>query len=560
MQNLFENGRMNQSGQSWIKACQLCWCRARWFGAPLAVVGLAVVGLAVVGLAACQPVTMIPLKTTSANSASTKPTGAELTGAETTGAIPQANSASNLATPSSQQLAAAAAQNQPSSVTRQIAPANPAAITTPDAESAADLAAANAVMDSIIWQFQTGDRNSKTDASTMPAGQDPSLTDDALEAAFALLSSRVKPPALEPAFAMPPKAKGVMRVGLLVPLSGKYAALGTEIRQSVEMALFKINNPKIEVMFLDTKGGEDAGIAAMTGLQSEVDIFIGPLFTEAVNRARAVIDEMDKGSVRPPMLLLSNNVDVAGSDRWLLGYLPEQQLDGLLGHAVSIGKRRFALIAQESLFGQRLLAHASQRLTDFGLTPEAVRVLSDAELADETSLKTAIREFTRYQPPVDGVPLADSPFDAVIFAGDPAFALRTAPVLAYYDVGPDRSLYLGNDLWNQRQLLVEPSLQGGLFSTRPSNLDLRFDADWSGIWPAPAGQLARVGFDAMALVAALAKSADRDWSKQLVSNSGFQGYSGAFRLLPNGRNIRSFELRKIENGQAKIIRPAPNKI
>ena len=42
--------------------------------------------------------------------------------------------------------------------------------------------------------------------------------------------------------------------------------------------------------------------------------------------------------------------------------------------------------------------------------------------------------------------IGESPFDAVVFAGDPAFALRTAPVLAYYDVGPDRALYLGNAL------------------------------------------------------------------------------------------------------------------
>ena len=52
----------------------------------------------------------------------------------------------------------------------------------------------------------------------------------------------------------------------------------------------------------------------------------------------------------------------------------------------------------------------------------------------------------------------------------------------------------------------------------------------------------------MALVAALTKSGEEDWVKQLVSNNGFQGFSGAFRLLPDGRNIRSFELRKIENG------------
>lgn len=494
-------------------------------------------GMVVIGLAACQPATIPSNKPLLANVAAPAPSSK--IGKNTAGS-------SSLEQPAP---LSETTQNQPDNLSEM-----------PKQDDATEMAAARALMDTIIWEFQGKNEKAPVIETPIPVGKDPSLGDDALEAAFALLSSRVKPLTYEPVFEMPPKADGVIRVGLLVPLSGEYAALGAEIRQSVEMALFKINNPKIEVLFLDTKAGEAAGNAAMTGIENDVDIFIGPLFTEAVKQARVVIDQVNDAASRPPMLLLSNNVDVAGNDRWLLGYLPEQQLDGLLGHAVSAGKRRFALIGQNSLFGQRLLSHASQRLADFGLKPEAVRVLSDSELADETNLKNAIRDFTRYVPPVDYAPLPDSPFDAVIFAGDPAFALRTAPVLAYYDVGPDRALYLGNALWNQQQLLGEPSLQGALFSTRPSNLDLRFDADWKEIWPEPAGQLARVGFDAMALVAALAKSADRDWAKQLVTNSGFQGYSGAFRLLPNGRNVRSFELRKIDKGQSKIIRPAPNRI
>ena len=494
-------------------------------------------GMVVIGLAACQPATLPSNKPLLANVAAPAPSSK--IGKNTAGS-------SSLEQPAP---LSETTQNQPDNLSEM-----------PKQDDATEMAAARALMDTIIWEFQGKNEKAPVIETPIPVGKDPSLGDDALEAAFALLSSRVKPLTYEPVFEMPPKADGVIRVGLLVPLSGEYAALGAEIRQSVEMALFKINNPKIEVLFLDTKAGEAAGNAAMTGIENDVDIFIGPLFTEAVKQARVVIDQVNDAASRPPMLLLSNNVDVAGKDRWLLGYLPEQQLDGLLGHAVSAGKRRFALIGQNSLFGQRLLNHASQRLADFGLKPEAVRVLSDGELADETNLKNAIRDFTRYVPPVDDAPLPDSPFDAVIFAGDPAFALRTAPVLAYYDVGPDRALYLGNALWNQQQLLGEPSLQGALFSTRPSNLDLRFDADWKEIWPEPAGQLARVGFDAMALVAALAKSADRDWAKQLVTNSGFQGYSGAFRLLPNGRNVRSFELRKIDKGQSKIIRPAPNRI
>ena len=427
-------------------------------------------------------------------------------------------------------------------------------------KTVAEIAAATAVMKSITWQFQAGEKETEILNPVIPSDHDVSLSENALETAFSLLPNRVNPDIQEPFFEIPPKLDGIVRVGLLVPLSGKYAALGNEIRRSVEMALFTINNPRIELLFLDTKAGEDAANAAATGIKSGVDIFIGPLFTDAVIKARAVMEDSVNGQKSPPMLLLSNNVDMAATDYWLMGYLPEQQLDGLLGHAISEGKRKFALIAQDTVFGRRLLAHANQRLTEFGLQPEAVQVLSDEDLAEENNLKAAIRNFTRYVPPLEGETMGESPFDAVVFAGDPAFALRTAPVLAYYDVGPDRALYLGNALWNQTQLLVEPSLQGGLFARRPSNLDLRFDSRWDDIWPDPAGQLARVGFDAMALVAALAKSEEEDWVKQLVSNNGFQGFSGAFRLLPNGRNIRSFELRQIENGRAKVIKSAPNKI
>ena len=421
---------------------------------------------------------------------------------------------------------------------------------------------ATSVIDSIIWQIQTGPVPSLPVDPVVPEGQDPSLTEDALEAAFALLSSQVAPPSLEPAFILSPKKDSQLRVGLLVPLTGPYAAFGAEIRRGAEMALFQVANKNVQILFLDTMGGEKAADAALTGVENNVDIFIGPLFTPAVLAARSVAAQN-----QIPMLLLSNNRAVVAPDSWLLGYLPEQQLDGLLGHAVGLGKSKFAIIAQDAAFGQRLLAHATSRLDDFGLQPEAVRILTDAEANDENSLKQAIREFSRYQPPAPDALPAESPFDAVIFAGDPEFALRTAPLLAYYDLGPDRALFLGNALWNQDQLLKEPSLQGGIFAIRPSQFDVKFNANWKAIWRQTPGELSRLGFDALALVAALSATGDDQtlspvgrWAQKLVTNKGFQGYSGAFRLLPDGSNVRAYELRQIRNGRSRIIQAAPDKI
>ena len=418
------------------------------------------------------------------------------------------------------------------------------------------------VIDTIIWQIQTGPASTSLVDPVVPEGQDPSLTEDALEAAFALLSSQVAPPSLEPAFELPVKKDAQLRVGLLVPLTGPHAAFGDEIRRGAEMALFHAANKNVQLLFLDTLGGEKAANAALTGVENNVDIFIGPLFTAAVLAARSVAVQH-----QIPMLLLSNNRAVVAPDSWLLGYLPEQQLDGLLGHAVGLGKSKFAIIAQDAVFGQRLLAHATSRLDDFGLQPEAVRILTDAEVNDENSLKQAIREFSRYRPPAPDTLPAESPFDVVIFAGDPAFALRTAPLLAYYDVGPDRALFLGNALWNQDQLLKEPSLQGGVFAIRPSQFDEKFNANWQAIWRQTPGELSRLGFDALALVVALSAtgadptlSSANQWAQKLVTNTGFQGYSGAFRLLPDGSNVRAYELRQIQNGQSKIIQVAPDKI
>jgi hypothetical protein len=46
----------------------------------------------------------------------------------------------------------------------------------------------------------------------------------------------------------------------------------------------------------------------------------------------------------------------------------------------------------------------------------------------------------------------------------------------------------------------------------------------------------------------------------LLSSVGFNGFSGAFRFLPGGSNVRAFELRQIIDGTGKLLQSAPDKI
>ena len=438
-----------------------------------------------------------------------------------------------------------------------------------DVAPESDTAAGKAVGD-IIWNLETAQKDKPAAQSDMAqnapdapvafVGPNESLASDALEAAFAMIANR-NPLAAQQGFTLPRKPAAITRVGLLIPTSGVNGQLGMELQRGAELALFSMGDTTIELLVFDTAGGPRAEEAARAALAAEVDIIIGPLFSRSVVAARAIA-----GTRNVPMLSLSNNLDVADRTSWLLGYMPEQQIELLLGHALTAGHTRIAILAEQSPFGRRLATHALRRLKQLGMTPEVVQTLSPAQLASEDQLKAAIQTFTGYEPPAEdeeAPAFADLPpprFEAVVFAGGAEFALRTAPVLAYYDADSERVLYLGNAQWNQRRLLMEPSLHGALFASRPTDQDEKFNGLWTDIWDSRPGSLARLSFDAMAMITVAAKTRPRRWRSSLVANSGFNGFSGAYRLLPDGSNRRAFELRQIEAGVSILFRAAPEKI
>ena len=413
----------------------------------------------------------------------------------------------------------------------------------------------------IIWNLEAANRGraAPEPEPVVPVGPDPSLATEALEAAFAMLARRDQ--GLETGgFIMPPKPVGTMRIALLIPKSGDNAVLGNELQRGAELALFSLRNSAIELLVFDTveKG---ADVAAREAVVAESDIIVGPLFSDAVVPARQVA-----ATHGVPMLALSNNTAIAGRGGWLFGYLPEQQVDILLGHALTAGRSKVGIIAADDVFGQKLARHARKRLGQFGLEPEDFVTLTAAQLASEDELKDAVKRFTGYTPPADDeeTPAASElpppRFDAVLFAGSADFALRTAPVLAYYDADPERVLYLGNAQWNQRRILMEPSLQGGLFASRPTDRDDAFNALWSSALGGRPGALARLSFDAMAMAAILAGQERETWNAALEAGSGYNGFSGAYRLMPDGGNRRSFEIRQVNGGVSTIFQPAPDKI
>ena len=82
-----------------------------------------------------------------------------------------------------------------------------------------------------------------------------------------------------------------IKIGLLLPLSGKQSDIGKSILQSVRLAVNKIDNQNIEIIPKNTKNDPLETLAAAKELRQEgIKIVIGPIF----NNNLIYLDELDE--------------------------------------------------------------------------------------------------------------------------------------------------------------------------------------------------------------------------------------------------------------------------
>ena len=292
------------------------------------------------------------------------------------------------------------------------------------------------IIASIIWEIEKSDGTQPVPAEPksfeelIPEGRDPSLEEEALDAAFAMLRAP-KEQIVPSDFMLPVKQSGKRRIGIFIPRAGPRAIYGDQVADGVEMAYFQLNDPDIDLVYFDT--AKDMAILAGEALAAEIDFAIGPLFSD---KAKALYPYFQKANI--PLLSLSNNRKIARSGLWVLGLLPEQQIDALLAETILNQYDQIAILSDKSAFGEALTTHVSNRLSNFGIMPVKIMVVDGTVGADDEQLISQLKSFADYKPLEDDMFIEDipPPFDAVILAGGADFILKVAPLLSYCgDIG-----------------------------------------------------------------------------------------------------------------------------
>lgn len=368
-------------------------------------------------------------------------------------------------------------------------------------------------------------------------------------------------PGIGPIEPVPP---GVVRVGLLLPMSGDAEDLAADIQSAAEMALFDVGDNPVELLPRDAGSTPaEAAEAARAVLARGARVILGPVFSASV---RGVAPLARAAGV--PVLALSNNAAAAEPGVHVLGFRPEEQVARAVGYARGRGVVRLAGVGRDDALGRVAVRGLRRATAETGgeLGPVVLYPPDQGDLSEPARRLLA-------GSPADAVLLAETGDRLRQLAASIVYTLTEPPeggdAPAASPLPPATPRYLGLQAWlDDPAIAAEPSL-GGAWLAGPDRAALdAFAGRFREAFGRPPADpvLAALGYDAAALAAVLARRPAADGGlgaygpADLADPEGFLGASGVFRLRPDGLAEHGLAVYELTPQGVTAVEPAPARL
>jgi ABC-type branched-subunit amino acid transport system substrate-binding protein len=333
---------------------------------------------------------------------------------------------------------------------------------------------------------------------------------------------------------------GQVKVGLILPLSaaGNAGVAAQSMKNAAEMALAEFQNPNIQLLIKDDAGNpQGAQQGAQQALDEGAEIILGPLFAQSVpataqlTRARGV-----------NVIAFSTDSSVAGRGVYLLSFLPESDVNRIVEYSASIGKRSFAALLPDNAYGNVVEASFKQAVGRRGGRIAAFEKYGADRAAPARTVAPAL-----------------SQADALFIADDGDSVVAVADALTAAGANLKNIQLLGTGLWDNPRVFASPALQGGLYAAPDPSGFRSFSNRYRAKYGGDPVRTATLAYDAVALVAALARTqGPQRFSPEVLTNpSGFAGIDGLFRFRPDGTNERGLAVMRVGSGGGVPVAGSP---
>ena len=336
-----------------------------------------------------------------------------------------------------------------------------------------------------------------------------------------------------------------IKIGLIVPLSGKYKEIGQSIVNATRLAINKIDNPQIEILPRDTKSNPETTLKVSKELYNVgVRVIIGPVF----NKNLIYLDELKKiiflsltnKVTNNPKNVISAGINAISQINTIIKFqkqyniersiflIPNSDFKNEIEEAISKTKiklkDKFIYDTDPTLLTAQIekLTRYSQRKQN--LKDEIEKLKKSNEINKERKIAELEKKDT----------LGGINFDSVIIADFDESLKSVTTSLLYTDISSKRIHYISLNQWFDNSLLKENSLQPIYFpSINKENYD-EFIKEYYSIYQKYPNQISFLSYDLVGLVYFLIYQNDfKVDDKIFYKKNKFKGKVGIFEINKN---------------------------
>ena len=359
-------------------------------------------------------------------------------------------------------------------------------------------------------------------------------------------------------------AKEKIKIGLLVPLTGKNSEIGRSIINSTRLAINKINNPLIEIIPKDTGSNPNITLRSAKELSElGIRLIIGPVFNENLE----YLDELKEinflsltnKSAHNSTNIINAGINATSQLKAIKKFLelnktkktilltPDVSYKNEIKKAVSNSKIKLSKSYIYSKDPTKLTSQI-EKITNYAirkqnLEDEIIRL----ENSDENNKERLINRLNKKDT------LGAVKFDSLIIADFDESLKSVTTSLLYTDISPKEKYFITLNQWFDKSLLEEASAQPLYFpSINKSNYE-DFSIEYFAKFNKYPNELSFLSFDLVGLVYYLIIQNNSIIDKEIFTKKNlFKGKVGIFEIKDNKINhILNFY--KVENNEFKKI-------
>ena len=360
------------------------------------------------------------------------------------------------------------------------------------------------------------------------------------------------------------QAQEEIKIGLLVPLSGKQSDIGKSIMQSVRLAINKIDNPNIKILPKDTKNDPVKTLAAAKELELEgVKIVIGPIF----NNNLIYLDELNEmiflsltnKNINNPKNVISAGINASSQIKTIMKFkemnninktiflIPNSNFQEEVEDAISQSKIKLKHVHIYETNPMKLTKQIEKitmyQIRKQNLIDEIKRLEDSNEKNKEWKINNLKKRDT----------LGGINFDSVIVSDFEESLKSVFTSLLYTDVSPQRIYYITLNQWFDESFLKEESLQPLYFPSINKENYNEFIDNYKSIYNKHPNQLSFLSYDLMGLVYYLVYQNEFKIDEKIFyKKNQFKGKVGIFEINKNRIN-HVLNFYKVENKEFKKI-------